>query len=229
MSEIDRRIKQMCSFIISEAEERADEIRRKTEADCHIEVQNAVRVMKQQLDEEYAQKLKDLQTKDKVLLSTVVTKNRVNKMRARESLLNGLQQDALGSLGEFAKGKSYAILMQGLLVQGLIKLQEDKLEVQIRNEDRELVSRLIPEALKIVNDLSKGAVRTSSVAVSRTALDSELIAGGFIMIADGGRITCNQTFNERLAIAYRDLLPEIREKFSDDFSMNPARNKDNKK
>ncbi len=219
MSETDRRIKQMCNFIISEAEERADEIRRKTEADCNIEVQNAVRTMKQQLDDEYAQKLKDLQVRDKVQLSTVFTKNRVLKMRARETLLDGLQEEALGSLGDIAKGKSYAALMQSLLVQGLIKLQEEKVELQIRSEDKDLVNRLIPEALKVVKDLSGGVSKTSSVTISRISLDGKGIVGGVIMQADGGRITCNQTLNERLAIAYRDLLPEIRGKFSKDFSI----------
>ncbi len=62
----DGRVKQMCKFIEQEAEERAAEIRRKTEADCNIEKQNSVHSCKLQLDQEYAEKKRELEVQSKV-------------------------------------------------------------------------------------------------------------------------------------------------------------------
>ncbi len=63
---LDGRVKQMCRFIEQEAEERASEIRRKTEADCNIEKQNVVHSSKLQLDVEYAERKRELEVQSKV-------------------------------------------------------------------------------------------------------------------------------------------------------------------
>lgn len=166
--------------------------------------------MRQQLDEEFAIKIKKLQTDDKVSMSTVFTKNRVTKMEAREGLLRSLREETLATLADVSKGNAYVELVHNLLVQGLFKLQEPVVEVVCRAKDRDAVDR----ALKLALENEKLSKLKPSVTISKTALDAKS-AGGIILYADNGRILCNQTFEERLTIAYHDLLPEIRKTFND--------------
>ena len=49
------------------------------------------------------------------------------------------------------------------------------------------------------------------VTVSDNHLASKSTSGGVILSALGGRIILNQTLDERLAIAYHDLLPQVRQ------------------
>ncbi len=62
----DGRVKQMCKFIEQEAEERASEIKRKTEADCNIEKQNIVHSSKLALGQEYLEKKREREVQSKV-------------------------------------------------------------------------------------------------------------------------------------------------------------------
>lgn len=61
-----RQIKQMVNFIMQEAHEKVNEIRIKTDHDFNLEKQNLVHAGKLKVQEEYAQKEKDLDIEQRV-------------------------------------------------------------------------------------------------------------------------------------------------------------------
>lgn len=71
---------------------------------------------------------------------------RVKKMRARDELLENLKNECLEQLATVAKDSAkYAILIKQLIVQGLIKIEEQKVEIQCREEDKATVNKVVGE------------------------------------------------------------------------------------
>ena len=164
------------------------------------------------MDAEFEQKTKDLEVQQKVSKSRLSTEARVKKMKSRDDLLNELKKSALEKLSAQTKTPQYSNLLRQLIVQGLIKIQEATVEIQARAEDKALVARVIPEALSEYRKTMSDAGQTVNpkVTISETPLSSKTTTGGIVLTADKGRILVDQTLDERLNIAYSDVLPSIR-------------------
>ena len=54
----------------------------------------------------------------------------VRKMNAREELLNQLLQNAKSNLEKYTTGSQYQKLIEDLIVQGLVKLMEEKVKIK---------------------------------------------------------------------------------------------------
>jgi V-type H+-transporting ATPase subunit E len=113
-----RQIKQMVNFIMQEAHEKVNEIKIKTEHDFTLERQNLVHHGKIKIQEEYAQKEKDLEIQQRVSRSTAVGESRVKKMKARDDLLQKLKKEALERLEGFTTTPQYSTLVKQLIIQG---------------------------------------------------------------------------------------------------------------
>lgn len=87
MTDTARQIKQMVNFIMQEAHEKVNEIRIKTEHDFNLEKQMLVHNGKLKIQEEYAQKEKDLEIQQRVSRSAAIGNARVKKMKSRDDLL----------------------------------------------------------------------------------------------------------------------------------------------
>lgn len=205
-------IKQMVNFIMQEAHEKVNELRIKTDHDFNLEKQKLVRDGKKKVDDEYIQKEKDLETSQRVKRSEIVGSSRVKKMVHRDSLLGDLNKGTLEKLAAFTKGKEYPTLLKKLIIEGLIKIEESVVEVIVRPEDKATVSKLLPEAVSEFKAAMTAAGHTVSpkVTVSETPLNSKLYTGGVVLTAAAGRITLNQTLDERLSQSFNDLMPSIR-------------------
>ena len=201
----------MTNFIMQEAHEKVNEINIKAEHDFNVEKQTLHIEGNKKVDEEYVKKEKDLEKEERVQQSNAVSNARVKRMESRDALLDGLKGSVTEKLKAFVKSPQYPTLLRQLIVQGLLKMQEPVVEILARTEDKQMVTRVIAEALtEYRNNMPEGGV-SPKVTVSEYAL-SQNVTGGVILAAQQGRILCNQTLDERLAIAYIDKLPNIREK-----------------
>jgi len=207
-----RQIKQMVNFIMQESHEKVNEIRIKTDHDFNLEKQNLVHNGKLKVQEEYAQKEKDLEVEQRVSRSAAVGSARVKKMKARDDLLETLKKETLEKLAAFCKGPEYPAYVKKLIVQGLVKIEEQEVEIQARAEDKAIVARVLPEALQEYKQLMTAAGHTVSpkVTVSDRPLPTKAINGGVVLTALNARIVLNQTVDERLIIAYTDIMPSVR-------------------
>lgn len=213
MTDTARQIKQMVNFIMQEAHEKVNEIRIKTEHDFNLEKQMLVHNGKLKIQEEYAQKEKDLEIQQRVSRSAAIGNARVKKMKSRDDLLELLKQECAGKLAKAAQGKNYTNLLKQLIIQGLIKIEEDNIEIQCRQEDTSKVQQVMPEAIAEFKRAIKASGQPEpnpKVSLSSTNVPSKGCSGGVILTACRGRIVLNQTLDERLQIAYHDLMPSVR-------------------
>ena len=202
----------MTNFIMQEAHEKVNEINIKAEHDFNVEKQTLHIEGNRKVDEEYVKKEKDLEKEQRVQQSNAISSARVKKMESRDVLLDGLKGSVTEKLKAFVKSPQYPTLLRQLIVQGLLKMQEPVVEILARAEDKLIVNRVIAEALtEYRGNMTEGGVVSPKVTVSEHVL-SQNVTGGVILAAQHGRILCNQTLDERLAIAYNDSLPNIREK-----------------
>lgn len=208
-----RQIRQMVNFIMQEAHEKVNEIKIKTEHDFTLERQNLVHHGKIKIQEEYAQKEKDLEIQQRVSRSNAIGESRVKKMKARDDLLQKLKKEALERLEGFTTTPQYSNMIKKLIIQGLIKMEEAIVEVQYREADKATVSRVLPEAVQEYKQLMANAGVNVNVQVSlaKTPIPNKSCSGGIILTALDGKIVLNQTSDERLSIVYDKTMPQIRQ------------------
>ena len=108
----------MVNFIMQEAHEKVNEIKIKTEHDFTLERQNLVHHGKIKIQEEYAQKEKDLEIQQRVSRSNAIGESRVKKMKARDDLLQKLKKEALERLEGYTTTPQYSTMLKNLIIQG---------------------------------------------------------------------------------------------------------------
>lgn len=136
-------------------------------------------------------------------------------MKLRDDLLQKLLAEAGSKCAVVARGTNYPQLLQKLIVQGLIKIEENEVVVYCRGEDVGTVEEVLPSAVQEYVDIMK---KESGVTLSpKVTVNSErghdLAAstyGGIMLTAVGGKIVLDNTLASRLTLVYEELLPSIR-------------------
>lgn len=65
----------------------------------------------------------------------MIGNSRVKKMTSRDALLKELLATATGQITKVSKGSQYPTLLKALIVQSMIKIEEDKITVICREAD----------------------------------------------------------------------------------------------
>jgi len=209
-------IRQMVNFILQEAHEKANEIRIKTEHDFNIEKQMLVHNAKLALAEEYKAKARARQVEERIARSTALGEARVSKMKERDELLTKLIETAKESVAGVVKTPGYGDLMKKLIVQGLIKIEENEVVVLCRNADVELCNSVLQDAISTYKNIilkqtgSKVNPKVSINSQQSKMLPDHSCSGGVILTACHGRIVCDNTLDARVKLVYDELLPTIR-------------------
>eukprot|EP00540_Astrosyne_radiata_P011196 CAMPEP_0116851604 /NCGR_PEP_ID=MMETSP0418-20121206/16823_1 /TAXON_ID=1158023 /ORGANISM="Astrosyne radiata, Strain 13vi08-1A" /LENGTH=223 /DNA_ID=CAMNT_0004483661 /DNA_START=34 /DNA_END=705 /DNA_ORIENTATION=+ len=208
-------IRQMVNFILQEAHEKANEIRVKTEHDFNLEKQTLVHEAKLNIQDEFAKKEKDREVQERIARSAEIGDCRVKKMKLRDELLQTLLKEAGAKCSVVAKGQNYPQLIQKLIVQGLIKIEEDVVTVFCRGEDRSTVESVLPDAVNEYIEIMKkeSTVTLSPTVTLNTNADKDLpenTYGGVKLTAIDGKLVCDNTLASRLELVYEELLPSIR-------------------
>jgi len=208
-------IRQMVNFILQEAHEKANEIRVKTEHDFNLEKQTLVHESKLSIQEEFAKKEKDREVEERISRSAEIGECNVKKMQMRDDLLNQLVAEAATKLGVVARGSNYPHLLQKLIVQGLIKIEENEVVVYCRPDDLDTVTKVLPDAVaEYVEIMERESGIKLSPNVSMSADSSKALPdstyGGVVLTACAGKIVCDNTMSARLSLVYLELLPSIR-------------------
>lgn len=180
---------------------------------------------KNKIAKEFKEKEKSVQMEQRIKISRAEARFRVQKMTSREELLNGVMADAVQALQSVTEDKAkYQVMLRDLIVQGLIKLNEAKVEVVVRECDADVAKKVKNEAAKIYGEIilrTTGQTATTVLEVNTggahlpPAADGsgkKSCAGGVKLTASNGRIICDNTLDSRLAVAFDQLMPEIRSK-----------------
>lgn len=221
MAQSNRQIQQMVNFIMQEAHEKANEIRIKTEHDFNLEKQMLVHNSRIRIQEEFNQKNKDFEIQQRVDRSVAVGEARVQRMQTRDGMLQELRELANTRLARVSSGEQYATLLKQLIIQGLLRIQEQTVVIRCKQSDLAKVKKVLPEAVteytKMMTDA--GHRVQPHVSVDETAenfLGEKQCSGGVVITALGGKIVCDNTLDARLQIAYTQQLPVIRQRLFPD-------------
>jgi len=218
----EKQIEQMCRFIQQEAEEKATEIRQKTENDRQKEMQLLVVTGKQAIKKKYEQLRKDLTVQKRIVHAQASAEQMKSKMHGREKLLKGLLKDVKNQLSTLSSDDGYGDLIVKLIVQACIKLQETYVTIICRECDKDVVAKALPLAhAEFIDYMTKNAkvVPDLKLALAKAFLppppDPDRPAalscvGGIVASAMRGRIKCDNTLDSRLEQAFEGLQPVVR-------------------
>merc|ERR1712056_134791 len=218
-------IAQMTQFILNEAKDRAEEISSKALQEFSVEKQKASNEMKDKIRQDYARKVRQIETKAAIARSTATNKARLEKIRARQDVMGKLGEEAkaalLQELKNDAKNKEF---ITKLIAQGLLMLLEDKVQVRCRAADDAVVAACIDAAQKEYAkavESQSGAKKQCQVTLDK---ENKLPAapdgawkgvgtsclGGVVLACQNGTITIDNTIDSRLSLVLEQAKPTIR-------------------
>eukprot|EP00899_Mesostigma_viride_P021105 jgi/Mesvir1/28997/Mv17766-RA.1 len=216
---VEKQINQMVQFIRQEAEEKANEINIAAEEEFQIEKLQMVEAEKQKVKREYERKEQQAEVKKKIEYSMQLNQARIKVLQAREDGIRKIKADAMHKLAQIAvpTNPAYKTLLVDLIVQALHSIGLSEVSVRVRECDVGLARTVLDEA---VNTFASKYGKAKPVAVLDTqhflpppptpGYDGPTCDGGIMLLSKDGRITCMNTLEERLEIAFQALLPEIR-------------------
>ncbi|KAJ5595573.1 uncharacterized protein N7459_001781 [Penicillium hispanicum] len=202
-------LRKMTAFIRQEALEKAREIQLKADEEFAIEKSKLVRQETAAIDTLYEKKFKQAAMSQQITRSTLANRTRLRVLGGRQELLDDLFQKAREKVTTVAgNDKKYQVMLQGLVLEGLYYLNEDKASVRTRKKDYDTAKQAIVEAAKEFKDNVGSDVK---VELDESEPLPEGSAGGVVIVGGQGKIEINNTFEERLRLLEIDALPAVRE------------------
>lgn len=219
--DVSKQIQQMVQFIRQEAEEKANEISVSAEEEFNIEKLQLAEAEKKKVRQEYDRKAKQVEVRKKIEYSMQLNASRLKVLQAQDDFVNDMKEAAGKELLRISSDKkAYQKLLQGLIVQSLLRLKEHSVLLRCREVDRKLVDSVLNEAKKEYVDKAKldaiPIVKVDSVYLPPPPSGSDqhaiFCSGGVVMASHDGKIVIENTLDARLDVAFRQKLPEIRKR-----------------
>lgn len=223
-SEARDRIKQMISFVMEEAKEKAKEIESKTEHEYNSAKSKHLHLAKEKLNAEFDKKWKQLAVKQRIERSTTINQARMEAMKVRNDLIMGLMEDAKFEINDHFQQHqdAYRTVLKELIIQGLIKLLDSRVVIRCREIDVSLVNDVLSEARETYQELMRSETgRNYEVEVS---VDREFLpgppqhgsyepscSGGVMLTSHESKIRCINTLDERLRLVFAESIPVLRQ------------------
>jgi len=214
--EVQKQLDHMIKFIYREAEEKASEIQAKAMEEFSIEKQRIVQEERIRIMKDFEKKEKQIEVQKKIQYSNELNTSRLQVLKSREEGIQKLLAEAHRRVGQISKDPSYKKLLQNLIVQGLIKLQEAKVQVVCRTQDLALVKEVLPVA---VQEYTTKTQKHCDVSINQSepllpgpeeTRGGDFCSGGIVLSTIDGRIICANTLDARLSMVFEQKLPEIR-------------------
>jgi len=211
-------LKKMVAFIKQEALEKAREIQIKADEEFAIEKSKLVRQETAAIDAQYERKFKQAELSQQIARSTVTNKTRLKVLSAQQQLLDEIFEEARGKLEDVSKDSAkYPDILKNLILEGLFGLSEPEVQVRAKEKDNDLVKKAMEEAAKEYKEKAGEEVK---ISIDEKNPLPEASHGGVIIVGTGGKITINDTLEERLKNIEADSLPAVR---ANVFGENPHR------
>jgi V-type H+-transporting ATPase subunit E len=219
----NNQIKQMTTFIISEAKEKALDISKKGEEEFSIEVHRLITEGKEKERQTYEKKRKEIETKYAIQKSMAINKQRLDTIKERQQVMGAIVKDSEEALMKAMEnqGQSKTFITK-LIVQGLLMLLESEVRVQCRQADVKLVTSCLEAAAKEYQEIVKsksGATKTCKLILDdknflppapAQSTDGKSCLGGIALSCFNGKITIDNTIDARLQLVMEQDKPAIR-------------------
>lgn len=210
-----KQIAQMVNFILNEAKDKAEEIDAKTLEDFNIEKLKAAQAMKDKIRADMDKQRKKIVTQAAIARSTKINQSRLQKIEARQQSLGDMTSLCEGELKNYAKDKGkYQPLLVDLIVQGCLRLIEDRVLVRCKKDDEKTVQAVLDQASQKYAQVVKRQTnmdRKVVLSVDTTAYLAPTSAGGVVVMTLDTKIKVDNTLDTRLGLVMQNDLPSLRQ------------------
>lgn len=207
-------IKQMITFIQSEASDKACEIQKKGEEEFSIEVHRLITDGKEKLRKKNELDVKKRDTQLAINKSLAINKQRLEKIKARQDVMANIASDVKDQLVQDLKDESrMRPFVTKLIVQGLLMLLETQVSVRCKESDSKMVQSCCADAAKEYSSVIKkesGVDRTVTVTIDKQQYLPDSGLGGVVLSCANDKITIDNTIDIRLKLVMEQDKPAIR-------------------
>ncbi len=178
-----------------------------------------VREHKAKNTREHNEKMDKLNIDSKIVFSQKYNETRLKKLTVRSQQLERVRGDIKDRIKtELAPDTDkYRETVKSMIVQGMIRLIEEKIELKVREGEQDLIKGMLEECQEQYATIMKEATLkeyTCELSVSETVFlkpEEGAEYGGVIMYAHGGKIVVSNTLLDRVNLVFEQALPGIRE------------------
>ncbi len=169
-------LNKMIQYINLETSKKVKNIQKETEKEASLEKALVIKPEKEKIAKKIEKELEDYKTKMKIEQSQKMNKLRLEKLKVKIDCVNLVFEDAKVKLAERMKKnpEEYKKMIKDLLIQGFIRLLDDKINILCKQEDFELVKSIIPEAKQeFLEKLKKEAKKSVQMPDLQVTLDDK--------------------------------------------------------
>ena len=163
-------------YIQKETQKKIDTIKKDAKKEEELEKVTVVKPEKEKIAKKIAKELEDYKTKMKIAQSQKMNKLRLEKLKTKIDCVNSVFEDAKTHLSNTIKKNPevYKKILKDLLIQGFIRLLDDKINVLCKKEDFDLVKSLLDEAKnEFLEKLKKEAKKSVQINDFQVTLDEK--------------------------------------------------------
>ena len=163
-------------YIDNETRKKIANIEKDAKKEEELEKVIVLKPEKEKIAKKIAKELEDYKTKMKIAQSQKMNKLRLEKLKTKIDCVNAVFEEAKIQLSNKIKNnpEEYKKILKDLLIQGFIRLLDDKINVLCKKEDFELVKSLLDEAKnEFLEKMKKEAKKSVQINDFNVTLDEK--------------------------------------------------------
>ena len=169
-------LQKMIQYIKQETEKKVSNIKKEADKEANLEKALIIKPEKEKIARKIEKELEDYKTKMKIAQSQKMNKLRLEKLKTKIDCVNAVFEEAKIQLSKKIKNnpEEYKKILKDLLIQGFIRLLDDKINVLCKKEDFELVKSLLDEAKnEFLEKMKKEAKKSVQINDFNVTLDEK--------------------------------------------------------
>ena len=171
-----KNLQKMIQYIKQETEKKVSNIKKEADKEANLEKALIIKPEKEKISKKIEKELEDYKTKMKIVQSQKMNKLRLEKLKVKIDCVNSVFEDAKIQLIKTIKNnpEDYKKILKDLLVQGFIRLLDDKINILCKKEDLDIVKELVEEAkTEFLEKLKKEAKKNAQIENLQVTIDEK--------------------------------------------------------
>ena len=167
-------LQKMIQYIKQETEKKVSNIRKEADKEANLEKALIIKPEKEKISKKMEKELEDYKTKMKIAQSQKMNKLRLEKLKVKIDCVNSVFEDTRTQLIKKIRNNpdEYRKILKDLLIQGFIRLLDDRINVLCKKEDFEVVKSLMDEAKsEFLEKLKKKKKKSAQINALQVTLD----------------------------------------------------------
>lgn len=169
-------LEKMVKYIQSETAKKVEVINKDAEKEANLQKALYVQPEKEKIAKKMEKELEEYKTKMKIMQSQKMNKLRLEKLKVKIDCVNSVFEDAKAQLVKKISSNQteYKTICKNLIIQGLIRLLDDKVNIICKKGDYQLIKSVINEAKnEFLEKLKKEAKKSAQLNTVEITLDDK--------------------------------------------------------